>query len=402
MLNRTHLRGGLLCLLCAGSLAGLRAEDGPAPVNPTYLKWVKQQEDIRKGLLPAMRLVTSGDQRLTGWAPSPEDISGLTVSGARFALPAKFDLRTANRVSPVRNQGAFGTCWSFGTMASLESSEITKGRPVPDYAEWHLAYYCYTPFPSAESPVFPSFVRNPVPNYGDDPIFDLGGNTTRATAILARGTGAVAEVNCPYQQKKPYAPGTLPKGTEPLALRVTDAQQVPFSATNKDDLKTVLMNNGAVAIAIRWDDAYYTAAKQSFRDTTATSTTNHIVTVVGWDDDFPAANFLTPAASNGAWIVRNSWGSGWGDGGYFYMSYDCTNVWRVGTVFQNQDLPTVSTLYQYDPLGWAGPPPGAAAAGHPRPTWPTCSPPGQMSASRRCPSTPATPMRTMPSASPAT
>ncbi len=50
---------------------------------------------------------------------------------------------------------------------------------------------------------------------------------------------------------------------------------------------------------------------------------NHAVTIVGWDDTFPASYFLEGhnPPGDGAWIVKNSWGDKWGDGGYFYLSY---------------------------------------------------------------------------------
>ena len=50
---------------------------------------------------------------------------------------------------------------------------------------------------------------------------------------------------------------------------------------------------------------------------------NHVVTIVGWDDTFPASDFLEDhqPPGPGAWIVKNSWDTDWGNDGYFYLSY---------------------------------------------------------------------------------
>jgi hypothetical protein len=86
------------------------------------------------------------------------------------------------------------------------------------------------------------------------------------------------------------------------------------------------------------DDTYYY---------NGTEPNNHAVTIVGWD-----GAKATPAASPGAWLIKNSWGTGFGDQGYFWVSYSDTEAARYGASFHDAvPATTFSRVYSYDTFG---------------------------------------------------
>jgi hypothetical protein len=122
------------------------------------------------------------------------------------------------------------------------------------------------------------------------------------------------------------------------------------------------MNYGAVATALYFDPTDTTSYNQNtygyyYSGTTAS---DHAVTIVGWNDDYSASNFSTTPPGNGAFIIKNSWGTtaaDWGnvnnDNGYFYVSYYDSNVgYNMNTFFTAENPKDYTNIYQYDPLGW--------------------------------------------------
>ncbi len=95
-----------------------------------------------------------------------------------------------------------------------------------------------------------------------------------------------------------------------------------YSGLTREQIQEVLRTNGAISIsyADRSNDYYdiygYTTLNNHNPDA------DHTVTLVGWDDDFPAEYFDPPAEENGAWLVQNSFSDRWGSGGYFWLSYE--------------------------------------------------------------------------------
>ena len=90
----------------------------------------------------------------------------------------------------------------------------------------------------------------------------------------------------------------------------------------------------------------YNNQKAAFYDTQV-SNPNHAVTIVGWDDNYSKYNFATTPAGNGAWIVKNSYGTNWGDNGYYYISYyDKTLLQQKGIVYIINNTMNYNKNYQ--------------------------------------------------------
>ena len=123
------------------------------------------------------------------------------------------------------------------------------------------------------------------------------------------------------------------------------------------------MEYGAVAVSYYHDDHYCTSDGAYYCNIYINSESdcydNHAVTVVGWDDAYSSANFLSNRRppGDGAWLVKNSWGAEYGDGGYLHVSYYDTTfaMFYAGDVFVPATAEEDYTaVYGYDRLGYVG------------------------------------------------
>ena len=282
-----------------------------------------------------------------------------------ITLPERYDLRDYGRVTPVKNQNPYGTCWAFSAIAACESNYLTKNLTslgsVPDLSELHMAWFVY---------------RDPEAGYSFSDhasattLYDIisSGNEVQATAYLARMSGPVNEESLPYtltQDENSALNELTGKKTSDYpraALRLLDAYMLRRSyedidESERDIIKNLIMEHGSVVVTYDAGDgatspeggatAYFDADKNS---------TNHAVLLVGWDDNFSRENFneyesLRPQ-NNGAWIVKNSWGDTWPRGrgdGYFYLSYEQYVV--PTAVFIVDECDSSMKHYDYDALG---------------------------------------------------
>ncbi|MGO9379783.1 MAG: lectin like domain-containing protein [Dissulfurispiraceae bacterium] len=335
----------LMLMLAGASFAG---DLGTAPINPAFIerlnlppKAVQQNglNDVVDGLLlqPIEAPITPGHS--LGYMPSPHDMSHLTgqsvtppvesLMAAGVAVtdtaPNSYDLRTLGKVSPVKDQGQCGDCWAYGTYGSMESDELPISSLI--------------------------FSEN---NLNNTSGFDIGacngGDYYMSQAYLARWSGPVLE------SLDPDGPSMVSPGNLPAAAHVQDVLMIPdrANATDNSNIKTALQTYGAVATTMYYDESGASLNSSNYAYYFHGSAySNHAVTIVGWDDNYPASNFNSNPAGNGAFIIKNSWGTGWGLNGYFYISYYDSNVGTENAVFVDaESTANYKTIYQYDPLGW--------------------------------------------------
>jgi C1A family cysteine protease len=294
------------------------------PLNPEFLKYLQAKAAGKAAYV-------TPDGHGLGYIPSPHQASSVRPERrAVYALPpASYDLRALGRVTPVRNQGGCGSCWAFATYGSEES--ILLPAETADFSELDL-------------------IRNSGYSLGEC----AGGNIFMSMGYLGRWSGPINETDAPY----PYAdaPNGI-SGGPTIRKHVQNAIFLPprTSSTDNTIIKEAVMNYGGVYVTTQWS---YSAENSNYHsyynDGTYSIDGGHAICIVGWKDDFPASQFNKPAPGNGAFIVKNSWGTGWGESGYFYASYYDAYFGKedFSAAILSEPTDNYGTLYQYDPLGW--------------------------------------------------
>ncbi|MDR1800744.1 MAG: InlB B-repeat-containing protein [Lachnospiraceae bacterium] len=275
------------------------------------------------------------------------------LSPVSTSLPAKYDARSYNLVTPVKSQGSTGTCWSFSTISAFETALIKHGLATNsniDLSEKHLAYYTYK---YAEDPMkLTTNDKTYLSDSSSTAYLTYGGNIQIASNVLSKWEGPVTESAAPFSNvnspsSEPAVTVAAYSGAKGLLTGVAY-----INPSDRNRIKEEIYAKGSVVISYHHEDQYYRYATGGYYCADDSLAANHAVTIVGWNDDYSKSNFKTAPSIDGAWIVKNSWGSSWGDGGYFYLSYaDATFVGTDDDPAVSVDATGVSTYkynYQYD------------------------------------------------------
>ena len=343
------------------------------------------------------------------------------LKAAENSFPDKYDLRDVegkSYVTPVKFQNPFGTCWGFAAIAAAESSILGSGIAADDgydesnldLSEKHLVYF-----------VSQAINDQANPQYGEGThaeenttLVDLlngGGVPYMASSLFASGMGPNLESRDPileYRGKN----GWIQKRTAgskvinycyddeddwsipeewrfkqsyvlkesyslPSPAKVDEETKAyEYNEAGTNAIKEMLMEKRAVQIGFCADtsspsqergDGVYISKNWAHYTYDADREANHAVTIIGWDDNYDKSNFVEghEPPENGAWLVKNSWGSGerefpnkgagWGiekDGvhtGYFWLSYyDKTLSLPEALAFERSNVENTYYIDEHD------------------------------------------------------
>lgn len=272
-------------------------------------------------------------------------------------LPVKYDGRTKDYMPMVRNQGAYGTCWAFAAMNCAEVSTLKKrikdvSADVLNLSEIQLAYFFYNRVGDPLGGTAGDYTKPLGKNY-----MQVGGNNNITIFALANWIGA-ADENADTSLVYPKASGWNPTLDNEWAFNDYVHMQNAYRVSMQDEdiVKQLIMDYGTLAVSYyyirNWgkrDDESKDLAYYQNRYTT----TNHAVSLVGWDDEYPKENFSDSESDrpekNGAWLIKDSHGSSASKSGYIWISYEDISLNSSDAVMMDfESADNYDNNYQYD------------------------------------------------------
>jgi len=198
------------------------------------------------------------------------------------ALPARWDWREHATLMPIRNQGNCSSCWAFSSVAAMEDAmRIGKASPV-DLSEQYLVS-CNKQGWSCNGGYFAH-------DYHVSP-------------------GAALEADFPYTASNSSCKVTSHPHHLMKWFYLVGADSVP----SVDEIKKAIYEHGPISVAVAASNSFM-GYRSGIYGNNDSSSINHAVNIIGWDDN------------GGYWIMRNSWGTAWGENGFMRIKYGSNKI----------------------------------------------------------------------------
>jgi C1A family cysteine protease len=221
-----------------------------------------------------------------------------------------FDWRDLDGVTPVKDQGQCGSCWDFAATGAFEAAVKIADGVTYDLSEQQVL--------SCNSG-----------HSGCD-----GGWMADAYDLFIN-YGAVGESCMPYRANDQIS---CTQDQCPVLATLASYVDIP---NNVNAIKNALMYGPLSTTFTVYDDFY--GYRNGCYEHSGSDPINHAVVIVGWDDNM--------CDGQGAWIVKNSWGEGWGMHGYFFIKYGSASFgnYTQRPIYQAGGIPDL--VYNPDSFG---------------------------------------------------
>lgn len=268
------------------------------------------------------------------------------------AIPSSYSSVDRGYVTSVKNQGGLGICWAYGACAAMESYALSHGYVSSpddiDLSEFGLAYMTFND--STFTDPLGGTTGDMSTNYNMTYSFANGGNDQYAFKTLSKWAGIMNQKSVPeasYPDQLDQEKTTYTFKADDVSYILTGQKYINMK--ERDLVKQAIIENGAVSTIYTTNQlpsaqyVYYSVPTGS----------GHEIAIVGWDDNidkslFAANGYETPPG-NGAWLIKNSWGSSAGNNGYFWMSYYESSIQNMNAViYEIVPADTYDYNYQYD------------------------------------------------------
>jgi cathepsin L len=256
--------------------------------NKTLAQITGEKEATESEIIRIKNYIVS--RKLT---PAAIEINKIKLIGC-FASSRKYDARTQGYVTPVRNQRC-GNCWAYSAVGAYEGNYKKTNGAFIDASEQHAE------------------------NCVDG---DCGGGLAYKVMewMVNNNKNLNTEAAIPDAGVNQPCPG----GTPSTAYYATDWGVVhPSGDVSKiasvADIKQAMCQYGPIAVSVQVTPLFQNYTNGVFFEWASnynSPSSNHAVVLVGWDDD------------KGAWLMKNSWGTDWGEDGYMWIKYNSNNIGR--------------------------------------------------------------------------
>jgi C1A family cysteine protease len=211
-----------------------------------------------------------------------------SLQDVRVDLPAKFSWQ--DKITPIRNQGNCGLCWAFSAQATIADVMKLHGKGSLDLSEQYMGA-C------------------------DKQSSGCNGGWYHSAFQLVKSGGNVLEASYPYRAADTNCPSNLPK-----IEKIVNWQELSGEVAAVEDIKKAVYLYGPISVAVAVAGNFQNYRSGIYNEGSA-GQINHAVNIVGWDET------TTPKH----WIMRNSWGTSWGEQGFMRIAYGSRKIGYAAT-----------------------------------------------------------------------